>query len=145
MEACDYCGHTGFVTYGKPIPTPPAPEQPPKGAMLIQASFDAGWDAAVDAFKLRYGELSKIDYFAKLVSRARVEADKAITKFPQPNYVLLKVAEEAGEVVKAAVHCAEQRGSWAEVEGETVQLLAMLIRLMTEGDQTIKLTPGLLS
>lgn len=39
------------------------------------------------------------DYFASLVALARVSADKAMKKFPQPNYVLLKVAEEAGEVV----------------------------------------------
>lgn len=81
------------------------------------------------------------DYFASLVSMARLSADKAMCKFPQPNYVLLKVAEEAGEVVQAGVHYAENRLTWDEVEGEIVQLLAMLIRLVTEGDQINGVTP----
>lgn len=81
------------------------------------------------------------DYFASLVAMARVSADKAMRKFPQPNYVLLKVAEEAGEVVQAGVHYAEKRMKWEQVEGEIVQLLAMLIRLVTEGDQINGVTP----
>ncbi|EOW0265857.1 TPA: hypothetical protein ACYERP_003391 [Klebsiella pneumoniae] len=81
------------------------------------------------------------DYFASLVALARVSADKAMKKFPQPNYVLLKVAEEAGEVVQASVHYAENRMEWKQVEGEIVQLLAMLIRLVTEGDQINGVTP----
>lgn len=81
------------------------------------------------------------DYFGSLVSKARISADKAMVKFPQPNYVLLKVAEEAGEVVQAGVHYAENRMSWGEVEGEIVQLMAMLIRLVTEGDQVNGITP----
>lgn len=81
------------------------------------------------------------DYFGSLVSKARISADKAMVKFPQPNYVLLKVAEEAGEVVQAGVHYAENRMSWGEVEGEIVQLVAMLIRLVTEGDQINGITP----
>lgn len=105
---------------------------------------------------ITYGELSELirdlaqraeaaeakqDYFGSLVSKARISADKAMVKFPQPNYVLLKVAEEAGEVVQAGVHYAENRMSWGEVEGEIVQLMAMLIRLVTEGDQVNGITP----
>ncbi len=81
------------------------------------------------------------DYFSVLVAMARKSADKAMRKFPQPNYVLLKVAEEAGEVVQAGVHYAENRMTWEEVEGEIIQLLAMLIRLVTEGDQINGITP----
>ena len=84
---------------------------------------------------------AKQDYFGSLVSKARISADKAMVKFPQPNYVLLKVAEEAGEVVQAGVHYAENRMSWGEVEGEIVQLVAMLIRLVTEGDQVNGIKP----
>lgn len=73
-------------------------------------------------------------YFRGLVDKAEVAADKAMYKFPQPNYVLLKVAEEAGEVVQAGVHYAEGRMTWDELEGELVQLLAMCIRLVKEGD-----------
>ncbi|MHB9331900.1 hypothetical protein ACP3S7_30890 [Phytobacter ursingii] len=81
------------------------------------------------------------DYFAGLVSAARVRADKAMRKFPQPNYVLNKVAEEGGEVIKAVIHYTEGREAWANVEGELIDNLAMLIRLVTEGDQVIGFTP----
>lgn len=81
------------------------------------------------------------DYFGELVARARQSATKASAKFPQPNYVTLKIAEEAGEVVRGAVHYAEGRMEWSEVEGEIVQLIAMLIRFVTEGDQINGITP----
>ena len=81
------------------------------------------------------------DYFGSLVERARTAAEKASRKFPQPNYVALKIAEEAGEVIRGCVHYAENRMDWSEVEGEIVQLLAMLIRLVTEGDQVNGVTP----
>lgn len=81
------------------------------------------------------GALERSDYFGSLVEKARQAAAKASVKFPQPNYVTLKIAEEAGEVVRGAVHYAEKRMEWDEVEGEIVQLLAMLIRFVTEGDQ----------
>jgi hypothetical protein len=61
--------------------------------------------------------------FDILVTEAKLEAFYAMRRFPQPNYVISKVAEEAGEVVKAAIHCAEKR--------ETAEL----IRLWVEGDQ----------
>lgn len=83
------------------------------------------------------------DYFGTLVDRARQAAAKASAKFPQPNYVALKIAEEAGEVVRGAVHYAEDRMKWEEVEGEVVQLLAMLIRFVTEGDQVNGIRPPL--
>lgn len=74
-------------------------------------------------------------YFHSLVLKARAAAEKAKVKFPQPNYVALKVAEEAGEVVRGCVHFAEGRMEWPEVEIEIVQCLAMLMRLVEEGDQ----------
>lgn len=108
-------------------------------------AYQAGGAELVEALEKaqqRNAELeAQNDYFASLVAMARVSADKAIRKFPQPNYVLLKVAEEAGEVVKAGVHYAENRMEWGQVEGEIVQLLAMLIRLVTEGDQVNGITP----
>lgn len=81
------------------------------------------------------------DYFASLVAMARVAADRAMKKFPQPNYVLTKVSEEHGEVIKAVVHYLEGRETWENVEGELVDNLAMLIRLVVEGDQVIGFTP----
>lgn len=98
-------------------------------------------DKRIAELESRTVTVSQNDYFAYLVAMARVSADKAMRKFPQPNYVLLKVAEEAGEVVQAGVHYAEKRMAWKQVEGEIIQLLAMLIRLVTEGDQINGITP----
>lgn len=76
-----------------------------------------------------------------LLIDAHVEALKAMEKFPQPNYVISKVAEEAGEVVKAAIHCAEGRESRENVRAEIKQAIAMLMRLYLEGDQVHGLEP----
>jgi NTP pyrophosphatase (non-canonical NTP hydrolase) len=81
------------------------------------------------------------DYFAGLVLAARIRAEKAMVKFPQPNYVLAKLSEEHGEVVKEVVHYAEGRGDWSKLENELIDNLAMMIRLVKEGDQTINFTP----
>lgn len=81
------------------------------------------------------------DYFSSLVDAARSRADNAMRKFPQPNYVLNKVAEESGEVIKAVIHYTEGREVWSNVESEIIDNLAMLIRLVIEGDQVIGFTP----
>ena len=72
--------------------------------------------------------------FDVLVYAAKAEALRAMRKFPQPNYVISKFAEEAGEVVKAAIHCAEGRESASNVRAEMKQAIAMLYRLWVEGD-----------
>jgi phosphoribosyl-ATP pyrophosphohydrolase len=79
--------------------------------------------------------------FEELLEFAEQEAHKAIKRYPQPNYVLLKIAEEAGEVVRAGIHVAENRMDRQELQKEVVQLIAMLMRLVEEGDQTIGLKP----
>lgn len=81
------------------------------------------------------------DTFLELIADAVVEAGKAMQKFPQPNYVISKVAEEAGEVVKAAIHCAEKRETMENLRGEMKQLIAMLYRLWMEGDKVHGLGP----
>ncbi|RTK98879.1 MAG: hypothetical protein EKK59_06880 [Neisseriaceae bacterium] len=72
---------------------------------------------------------------------ARLEALRAIARFPQPNNVLSKFAEEAGEVVKAAIHCAEGRETIENVRAEMRQAIAMLFRLWLEGDEIHGLPP----
>lgn len=83
----------------------------------------------------------KVKALNALFAAAIAEADKAMRKFPQPNYVISKVAEEAGEVVKAAIHCAEVREAPEAVISEIRQAMAMLIRLYLEGDQVHGLPP----
>ena len=81
------------------------------------------------------------DHLKELLREAVDEAERAMRKFPQPNYVISKVAEEAGEVIKAAIHCAEGRETKENVRAEIVQTLAMLMRLYLEGDQIHGLPP----
>lgn len=81
------------------------------------------------------------NYLFELTLKAWHEAQKAMLKYPQPNYVLTKVAEEAGEVVKAGVHAAEGRMPLEEVEKEAVQAIAMIFRVLVEGDGYISLPP----
>lgn len=80
-------------------------------------------------------------HWEDFLKSAVAEAEKAMRKFPQPNYVISKVAEEAGEVVKAAIHCAEARETAENVRDEMRQLIAMLYRLWVEGDQVHGLPP----
>jgi len=81
-------------------------------------------------------------YMSSICGRAQVAAGEAMTRFPQPNYVLTKVAEEAGEVVKAGVHYAEGRDfGWSDLEAECVQTIAMCLRLLVEGDGVIGIAP----
>lgn len=102
---------------------------PPDAQAALQAMIDAAVkDGAADSF-------------AMLIADARAEASKAMKKFPQPNYVISKFAEEAGEVVKAAIHCAENRETPENVRGEMKQAIAMLYRLWVEGDQVHGLAP----
>lgn len=79
--------------------------------------------------------------FHRMIAEAIDEAERAMIRFPQPNYVISKIAEEAGEVVKAAIHCAEGREDAVNVRGEMRQLIAMLYRLWVEGDGVHGLAP----
>ena len=73
--------------------------------------------------------------FDIMIASAKRAAVIAMHKFPAPNYTITKFAEEAGEVVKAAVHCAENRETVENLIGEITQCVAMLYRLYIEGDQ----------
>lgn len=109
-----------------------------------QADFDRRIISALEATPPvpKVTEAPKIDgAVAELFVDAWAESEKAMRKFPQPNYVISKVAEEAGEVVKAAIHCAEGRETPETVVAEIKQAMAMLIRLYLEGDQVHGLLP----
>lgn len=77
----------------------------------------------------------------RILERSVLEMMQSIKKFPQPNYVSLKVSEEAGELIQAAVHYAEGRETWETVENEAVQMIAMGLRLIVEGDQINGIIP----
>lgn len=85
--------------------------------------------------------IARLGPIADLLPDAVAAAEKAMRKFPQPNYVISKWAEETGEVTKAAIHMAEGRETPENLRGEIVQSLAMLHRLLVEGDQVHGLPP----
>ena len=104
-------------------------------------NFDGSLNMMKHAYETKINHNFIFDEVRDLFDSACIEANKASTKFPQPNYVITKVAEEAGEVVKEAVHCAEGRGSIENLKVEIKQCMAMLIRLYVEGDQVHGLEP----
>lgn len=79
--------------------------------------------------------------FQALLADAMAEATRAMARFPQPNYVISKFAEESGEVVKAAIHYAEGREARDAVVSEMRQTIAMMLRLWIEGDQVHGMAP----
>lgn len=81
------------------------------------------------------------NYLTDITRKAYTSAETAKLKYPQPNYTTLKIAEEAGEIIRAAVHYAENRMEWAEVEAEAIQTIAMIFRLLTEGDEINNVIP----
>lgn len=86
-----------------------------------------------------------MDYYERsffaLVYSGMNEGNRAMKKFPQPNYVITKFAEEAGEVVKAALHVAENREEMDALRDEMKQVFAIMYRLWIEGDQVHGLKP----
>ena len=116
------------------------------GALDLAVSENARAEKAEAALSAKDAEIAKLrsggDDFDALIADARAEAEKAMRKFPQPNYVISKVAEEAGEVVKAAIHCAEGRETVENLRGEMKQLIAMIYRLWVEGDGVHGLPPA---
>lgn len=81
--------------------------------------------------------------FLELINDAVEEAHTAMVRYPQPNYVISKIAEESGEVVKAAIHFAEGRETASNLRSEMKQTIAMLYRLWIEGDQVHHCPPVL--
>jgi len=131
---CKKCG-----TYGPSSPDAIAAWNRRAAPETLAASPEVA--ALVAEAVARDGKAMSASDFDCLVLDALAEAMKAMRKFPQPNYVISKVAEEAGEVVKAAIHCAEGRETAENLRGEMKQLIAMLYRLWVEGDQVHGLPP----
>lgn len=96
----------------------------------------------ITALRQREAEaINRLGPIADLLPDAVSAAEKAMQRYPQPNYVISKWAEETGEVTKDLIHMAEGRQTADKVRGEMVQALAMLHRLLVEGDQVHGLPP----
>lgn len=113
---------------------------------LVRSTTSCAHAASAEAAEAKLARMETAPFpdetgFYGLIGDGLREAEKAMRKFPQPNYVISKVAEEAGEVVKAAIHCAEGRETTENLRGEMKQLIAMLYRLWVEGDGVHGLLP----
>ncbi len=71
------------------------------------------------------------------------EVTRARKKFPSSKHVVLAMAEESGELVRAALGHMYKPGAAnvANVRKEAIQTIAMCVRILQEGDATIGL-PG---
>lgn len=71
----------------------------------------------------------------------RSEVERARKLHPSGDLLTTAFAEEAGEVIKAILDHYEGKGSLLEVLSELVQVIAMAVRLMEEGDPIHRLPP----
>ena len=72
-----------------------------------------------------------------------VELASARAKFPNPDLLTTAFAEEAGELVKAVLD--GYHGKPCDVYGEAIQTIAMVVRLIEEGDPVHRLTPRIVN
>lgn len=76
---------------------------------------------------------------SRWVADVSAELDRARTKFPKPDLLTTAFAEEAGELVKAILD--GYNGKASDVYGEAIQTIAMVVRLIEEGDPVHRLKP----
>lgn len=72
------------------------------------------------------------DKIFKLVSQ---EVERARELFPSNEELVLSYVEESGEFIKAILDQKAGKGNSAEVLIEGVQAIAMIVRLLEEGDK----------
>lgn len=72
----------------------------------------------------------------QLLDDALTELVRSRTLFPSPDHLVLALAEEAGEAVKAACDVRQGKADLKDLRKEIVQTIAMCLRLATEGDPT---------
>jgi hypothetical protein len=72
-----------------------------------------------------------------LLLAACAEAARARGLWPKTDHMTLALAEEAGEVVKAALDLRHGKGTQEDLRKEIVQCMAMCIRLAEEGDAAL--------
>lgn len=73
------------------------------------------------------------------IEAALNEVARARNKFPNPDLLTTAFAEEAGELVKAILD--NYHGKPSNVYEEAIQVIAMVVRLIEEGDPVHKLEP----
>lgn len=69
------------------------------------------------------------------------EVQRARSKFPKPDYLVTAFSEESGEFVKAVLDKMFGKATKDDVYSEAIQVIAMAVRLIEEGDPIHKLDP----
>lgn len=89
---------------------------------------------------------SKIEMVKEILIEATAELERATEKFPKPEHTTIALMEEVGELAQALLHLKEkadntlttQMNLRENVYKEGTQVIAMVLRILTEGDQSIR-------
>ena len=84
-----------------------------------------------------------MDPMTKLFDQVRAECARARKKFPEPTYTMTALTEEVGELARAVLHTVgtSEPDPYAagQVEAEAIQVMAMCVRLLHDGDISLGL------
>lgn len=77
-----------------------------------------------------------------IMKAVEIELAKAREKFPSNKHLVLALAEESGEVVKAFLDYSQGKSSQLEIVKELVQTITVAVRLLQEGDADLNREPS---
>lgn len=75
------------------------------------------------------------------IDDVNAELERARKKFPKPDFLLTAFSEESGELVKSVLDNMFGKSTESDVYSEAIQVIAMAVRLIEEGDPIHKLNP----
>ena len=75
------------------------------------------------------------------INDVNAELAKARNKFPSPDFLVTAFSEESGELVKSVLDHMFGKSTEDEVYAEAIQVIAMAVRIIEEGDPIHKLNP----
>jgi phosphoribosyl-ATP pyrophosphohydrolase len=109
------------------------------GGKKLDVRFDLRWYPEKFMIVKPFNTVQNLEALMNQTCQKGIEnALWAIKNYPQPNYVAAKLGEEAGEVIRAFIHMTEGRLDRSDFEAECCQLIGLTLRLLHEGDETIK-------
>lgn len=75
------------------------------------------------------------------IDDVNAELERARKKFPNPDFLVTAFSEESGELVKSVLDHMFGKSTKDEVYAEAIQVIAMAVRIIEEGDPIHKLNP----
>lgn len=102
-----------------------------------------GYPTDADFEEARRSALPGCDPMTELFNEVRDEVARARRKFPGPAYTYTALVEEVGELARAILHTVSKTEpdpyAAGEVHKEAVQVMAMCVRLLHDGDVSLGL------